>query len=69
MFTKSVDQIVSVFTKAIKDLETLEQTRTEQNRATQEIIYAGNDLIAQRNQEIKRAQAVREKLLSITAAM
>ena len=67
MFNKTVDSITKVFTQAIKDLEALQVTLVDDNLKQDAIIKKAADVSNKNLQELARAKAVREKLLSIVS--
>lgn len=67
MFTKTVDSITKVFTQAIKDLESLEQTKYNEVAKIQQARADLDTFEKEAQTEIKRAVAVRTKLQSLTS--
>lgn len=65
MFTKSVDQVVAVFNKAITDLNKVEEKHMNAVQKKCEKTVQIQTEIAQHEQEIKRAFNIRAKLNAI----
>jgi Tfp pilus assembly protein PilN len=66
-FPSSVDRILAVFTKTIKDLESLEAAKTQEVQANNDKVSRLNFQTYEALKERDRAAAVRAKLQDLTS--